>query len=58
MAYKDIKADTIANISLKLSKMHILNSFGMQPIFVNKGKIDESFVGFVYRQGTQHNQIG
>lgn len=58
MAYKDIKAGTIANISLKLPKMHILNSFGMQPIFVNKGKIDESFVGFVYRQGTQHNQIG
>ena len=57
MAYKDIVITT-PNISLKLSKLHILNSFGMQPIFVNKGKIDESFIGFVYRQGTQHNQIG
>lgn len=47
------------NLSLKLPYIHILNCFGMQPIFVNEqGKIDESFVGFVYRVGTTFNKVG
>lgn len=46
------------NITLKLSKMHILNCFGMQPMFVKNGKIDESFVGFVYRVGSKLNVTG
>ena len=45
-------------MSLKLNKHHILNCFGMQPIFYNNGKIDESFLGFVYRMGTKDYSIG
>jgi hypothetical protein len=45
-------------VSLKLNKPHILNCFGMQPIFYKDGRIDESFLGFVYRMGTFNNVIG
>lgn len=48
----------VGQVSLKLNKTHILNCFGMQPLFVDNGKIDESFLGFVYRVGTCWNQVG
>ena len=57
MAYK-ASPFSIAKLSLKLPKHHILNCFGMQPLFVNNGKIDESFLGTIYRQGTANNRTG
>lgn len=45
-------------ITLSIPKMHILNCFGMQPVFVKDGKIDESFMGFVYRVGAVTNFTG
>lgn len=36
----------------------ILNCFGIQPIFVNDGKIDQSFLGFMYRMGTGDHKTG
>lgn len=51
-------AQTFAHVSLKLSKHHILNCFGMQPIFYENGKIPESFLGCIYRVGAINNQTG
>lgn len=36
----------------------LLNCFGIQPIFVDNGKINESFVGFVYRVGNILKPLG
>jgi hypothetical protein len=51
-------AEKYGHLSLKLNKPHILNCFGMQPIFYKNGCIDESFVGSVYRVGTCWNVTG
>lgn len=48
----------VGQVSLKLNKHHILNCFGMQPIFYKNGRIEESFLGFVYRMGTSNNVVG
>lgn len=49
----------VGNPQLKLNKMHILNCFGMQPIFVSgNDEIDESFLSFVYRVGNVKNITG
>ena len=50
--------NTKANLSLKLKERHILNCFGMQPVFVDNGFIPESFLAFIYRLGTKFNETG
>lgn len=50
MAYKGDNG-RIGKLSLRLNKYSILNCFGMQPVFVEDGKIQESFLGFIYRVG-------
>lgn len=44
--------------SLKLKNGCILNCFGMQPVFVDKNFIKESFQAFIYRVGTKFNKTG
>lgn len=42
----------IGNLSLTTHQGCILNCFGIQPVFVENGKIHESFFATVYRAGT------
>ena len=50
----------ITSPKLGLSVQHgcILNCLGIQPVFVEDGKIQESFFGFVYRVGHFINETG
>ena len=47
-----------AALRLKYRDGCILNCFGMQPIFVENGKIHESFLATIYRLGNITNETG
>lgn len=53
-----MSSSPLTNLSLKLKNNNILNCFGIQPVFVENGKIHESFLATVYRQGTATHKTG
>lgn len=48
----------IGKITLSYKTGSLLNCFGMQPVFVDKGRIQQSFLGYAYRISTYHNPKG
>jgi hypothetical protein len=48
----------IGKVTLSYRTGCLLNCLGMQPIFVDNGKIPSSFLGYTYRVSTYHNPKG
>lgn len=48
----------IGKVTLSYRTGCLLNCLGMQPVFVDNGKIPSSFLGYAYRVSTYHNPKG
>lgn len=59
MGKKKLKYFTkVCNLNLKTNHDSLLNCFGIQPIFHRNWKIEQSYLGFVYRMATSSNRKG
>lgn len=48
----------ISNLSLSTKRGNLINCLGIQPLFVENGKVQASYTGFVYRITTKNNPQG
>ena len=48
----------IGNLNLSTKRGNLINCLGIQPLFVEDGKVQSSYTGFVYRITSKENPCG